>query len=149
MNENASENERDPLDEPDVEALKDRLIRSALVAGMTYPEAADWARVSSRTVRRRMAQPEFRAEVRARTGERLTQQAARLSEMGEQALTVLAGLLDHKNPVIQERSARAILTLGHRFRREVELVDRIEALELRLDAALGRPRAEEDSLEVS
>ena len=136
-------------DEPDVDSLKDELIRDALIAGMSYPDAAEEARVSSRTVRRRMADEGFRAQVRAGIAERMAQQSARLSGLGGKAIAALDELLDDENSVVRDRAVRTALTLGHQFRREVELIERIEDLERKLHDALGRPETEgEDDVVV-
>jgi len=58
---------------------RDRLIREALVSGMTYERAGEVAQVSERTVRRLMSDPAFRAEVNSLRAERTGRLADRLS----------------------------------------------------------------------
>lgn len=116
---------------------RDRLIREALVVGMSYERAGATAQVSERTVRRLMSDPSFRAEVHSLRAERTSRLADRLSELGDEALEVLVGLLSDDNPSVRARAVQTSLTMGVRFRREVEMSDRIETLERRIEALLG------------
>jgi len=50
---------------------------------------------------------------------------------------VLGGLLSDDNPSVRARAVQTSLTMGVRFRREVEMSDRIEMLEQRIEALLG------------
>lgn len=125
------------MDEDVVMGLRDRLIRDGLAAGMKYAEAGALANVSERTVRRLMADESFRHEVHASRAERTSRLADLFSELGGEAHRVLAELLHDDNPGVRARAAQIVLSMGSRFRREAEITDRIEALELRIDALLG------------
>ena len=129
-----------------VRESRDRLIREALVAGMTYEQAGATAKVSERTIRRLMSDASFQAEVHSLRAERTGRLADRLSELGDHALEALAGLLSDDNPSVRARAVQTSLTMGVRFRREVEMSDRIEMLEQRIEALLG---SEGDSSAVS
>ena len=129
--ENTSESD-DPVRES-----RDRLIREALVAGMSYEQAGAVAQVSERTVRRLMSEASFRGAVHSLRAERTGRLADRLSELGNVALDVLAGLLSDDNPSVRARAVQTSLTMGVRFRREVEMTDRIEMLERRIESLLG------------
>lgn len=120
-----------------VREARDRLIREALVSGMTYERAGEVAQVSERTVRRLMSDPAFWAEVHAMRAERTSRLADRISDLGDEALDVLGGLLSDENPSVRARAVQTSLTMGVRFRREVEMSDRIEMLEQRIEALLG------------
>lgn len=116
---------------------RDRLIREALIAGMTYEQAGATAQVSERTVRRLMSDPAFRAEVNSLRAERTGRLADRISELGDLALDALTDLLSDDSPSVRARAVQTSLTMGVRFRREVEMSDRIEMLEQRIEALLG------------
>jgi osmotically-inducible protein OsmY len=120
-----------------VRESRDRLIRDALVAGMTYEQAGATADVSERTVRRLMSDASFRSEVHSMRAERTSRLADRMSELGEDAVGVLAGLLSDENPSVRARAVQTSLAMGVRFRREVEMIDRIETLERRIESLLG------------
>ena len=77
--------------------------------------------------------------------ERTEQLSALLSESGRMAIATLFEALADENRSIALRAAQSLLSLGQRFRREVEMVDRIDALEERIDRYLGeRERRDAD-----
>lgn len=130
-NEHEADARRDPQDE---------LILAVLVAGGSYEDAAAAGGVSARTVRRRMSNEDFAAEVRSRRAERATRISAALLDIGHQAIAVLSEAMEDDNPAIRLKASQAALTLGQRYRRETEMMDRIEALERRADAErTGKP----------
>lgn len=112
----------------------DELIIAALITGASYEQAATAAGVSARTVRRRMADEDFASEVRSRRAERATRLSAALLDIGHQAIEVLSEALADENAGIRLKASQAVLTLGQRYRREVEVMDRIDALERRFNA---------------
>ena len=111
---------------------KDELIVAALVSGATYPEAAEIARVSARTVRRRMADEEFARRVSTGRGEWVSAVTGRLTEVAFDAVDTLRRGLSADRPVDQIRAAHEILVLGLRYRTDHELEGRFRALEQRL-----------------
>ena len=134
----------------DRRASQDEVIGAALAAGRSYDEAAAAANVSARTVRRRMADDRFAAEVRTLRAERASRLSARLLELGHDAIGVLARAMEDEQAGIQLRAAQTALTLGQRYRREVEMAERLAAVEHRLDLALGvgpsTPEGEDDEI---
>lgn len=118
---------------------RDELIKAALVSRHSYEEAGEAAGVSARTVRRRMADPAFAQDVRARRAERASALSGGLLDLGAKCLEVLSDALEDEDPGTRLRAAQAVLTLGQRFRREGEMTDRIARVEGRLDElALAR-----------
>jgi hypothetical protein len=71
----------------------DTLILAALSAGATQAEAAKQARVSVRTVARRVADPEFQAQLTAVRDEARRRLAAKLTDTGFEAIDALRDLL--------------------------------------------------------
>lgn len=132
-----------------VRESRDRLIRDALISGMTYEQAGALANVSERSVRRLMTGKTFRGEVSSLRAERTARLSDRLSELGDTALSVLSQLMEDESPGVRVRAVQTILTMGSRFRREVEMVERIDMLERRLDELVGRPDSEDGSHEVT
>lgn len=111
---------------------RDRLIRDGLVTGMTYAAAGALANVSERTVRRLMEDEVFRRDVHLLRAERRTRLADGLTALGDDAVELLAELMQDENPAVRLRAVQTALTLGTRFHREVEISDRIDLLEQRL-----------------
>jgi hypothetical protein len=108
---------------------------TALAAGATYAEAAEQANVSERTIRRRMADPDFRKRLSEARGQMLTLVVGRLTDYALDAVETLHELLvrgPDTLPSVRERAARTILDMGARLRESSELEDRIAALEARL-----------------
>jgi hypothetical protein len=121
-----SDNEKDPDN-------KDVLLALAIASGATAAEAAGQLNLSVRTVHRRQADPDFRtlvADIRAQTFERAF---GCLTDHMTRAAQKVAALIDHKDPVIQLRAARTLLTLGLRMHDAVDLTERVRRLEDELD----------------
>ncbi len=133
------------MDEPetgDVASAReheDGLLTQALAAGLTYAGAGRVAGVSERTVRRRMADPRFAADVSIRRGEHVAAVAGQLVGAGTDAIDVLRGCLAADSPAVRLRAAHLVLTLGTQLRHANELEDRLIALEagLRADDSQG------------
>jgi hypothetical protein len=87
----------------------DSALIAALAAGATHEAAAKHAGVSERTVRRRLADTEFRRRVDEARGEALDQAMARLSRAATGAATTLVMLLAKEvpQPCGSERAARS------------------------------------------
>ena len=110
------------------------LIVAALASGATYPEAADLAHVSPRTVRRRMADEAFARRVSMARGERVAAVTGRLTEVAFEAVDTLRLGLTAEKSVDQIRAAHEILVLGLRYRTDHELEGRLRAVEQQLEA---------------
>jgi HEAT repeat protein len=101
----------------------------ALAQGRSTREAARRAKVSERTATRRMADPEFRiavAEARAAMVERAL---GKLADGSTEAVDTLRRLLKAKAEGVRLSAARAFLEVGNKLRENVELEQRIRALE--------------------
>lgn len=117
-----------PVPEPRLDAA-DELLIEALANGATYAEAGDLADVSARTVRRRMADPAFAAEVAKRRTERLSMVSGRLSLLAQHALDVLEQKLGSAHPGEALRAADMVLSLDRRYREQVDFAARLLAVE--------------------
>ena len=124
------------LEDGDEWAVEDELLLAGLATGLTHVEVAALAGVSSKTVQRRVRDPRFAAEVRARKAARVERITGRLVELSERAVTVLeSGLGDEAAP-IRLRAADLVLGWSVRLRRESDLERRIAEIEL----GLAEPR---------
>jgi hypothetical protein len=94
------------------EAIEE-LIAVELGAGATYAEAGAAARVSARTVRRRMEDPEFRAEVNSLRRERVQAVRGRLATVASDGVSVLAELAAHaSSESVRLGAARALVQMS-------------------------------------
>jgi hypothetical protein len=107
----------------------DEVLVEALANGSSYAEAGDLAGVSARTVRRRMSDPTFSAEVAKRRNERLGVVSGRLSQLAERALDVLEGALASERAGEALRAADMVLSLDRRYREQVDFAARLLAVE--------------------
>jgi hypothetical protein len=90
----------------------DSVLVLALAGGASCRAAAKKARVSERTVRRRLAQDtDFVTQVRAARALLLRQSVARLAGAGAKAARTLASLCGSASEVVRLAAARAILQL--------------------------------------
>lgn len=105
---------------------------TALAAGATNREAGQVAGVSERTVRRRMADPGFRARVHDVRGEMLSRALGELTDASVEAAATLRKLLTARPPTVRLGAARAILELATRLRESTELGERVAAIENRI-----------------
>jgi AraC-like DNA-binding protein len=105
-----------------------------LAEGLSIAATARETRVSERTVRRRLADPVFAAEVDAATRERSREVASRLVSAGERSIAVLVELLDADPVGVRLAAAKTLLDHGNRiaFRRleAAELESRLRTLEV-------------------
>lgn len=127
---------------------QDFLILQELVNGGSYQQAAEAARVSPRTVRRRMADPDFASEVRALRSERASQLSAKLQSAGNGAADLLLELIGSPDAPLglRVRAASILLTSGARARRDSEWSDRLDELERRLQAGVADPPGGRDGV---
>jgi hypothetical protein len=87
----------------------DEAIVAALAAGGNVAAAARHARVSERTVHRRLEDPSFRAKVDQARTELVRQTVGRLAAVGVLATDKLHSLLGAKSEAVQLGAARAVL----------------------------------------
>lgn len=118
-------------------AANDELIIEALAAGLSYADAGASARVTARTVGRRMSDPEFAACVSQRRGERVSEITGALTTMSRDAIDVLRAIMADGKPGDQLRAAHLTLTLMSKFRSEIEMEQRLASVEHQL--AAGAP----------
>src|SRR5262245_66356005 len=108
----------------------DEALALLLAGGRTHHDAAAAARVSERTVRRRLADPRFRERVAALRAAMVERAAAILAEgMAEGAAVLRQLALEGRSEAVRLGAARALLELGVRLRESVELEQRVAALE--------------------
>ena len=106
----------------------------ALTQGMTQEAAARTVGVTSKTIRRKLADPRFTAKLRAAQDRIYEHAAGKLASLMTCAADTLGELLSEDNPSIRLRAAQVLLDSGLRFREHLELADRIAALEERQGA---------------
>src|SRR3954464_8575927 len=110
----------------------DVVLVAALAGGATYEDAAKQAGVSERTVRRRLDDPAFKRQVDEARAEILSQATARLTGAALDAVEALRGLLGSELDFARLGAARAILEVGAKYREQLDLAERVAALEERL-----------------
>jgi transposase-like protein len=114
---------------------KDVLLAMAIASGASSAETARDLDVSISTVKRRMADPEFKQLVNDLRREMLTTALGRMSHNMTRAADTVAALLDAEEPYIRLRAARAMLTLGMKLNDAVDLTERIHELEMKVAQA--------------
>lgn len=148
----------DPLDrsQSDGEAQQrrssqDQMLREALVSGLSYSEAAALCGCSARTVRRRMADPQFRLRLAEGRARRRSELCGKLNALEWRAVSTMGDCLDADSPGTRLRAAEAILNASRHARLEVELDDRLSVTERALrhllnpDDAVMDQSAEEEA----
>jgi hypothetical protein len=116
---------------------QDEIITAALERGASYAEAAELAGTSARTVRRRMADDEFRIEVFGRRAERAGQVTGELIRASADAVGVLEACLQSESESVQLRAAQTLIELGHKLRAAHDLEERVRRLERQTGASRG------------
>jgi hypothetical protein len=109
----------------------DARIVGALAAGHPYAEAAKIAGCSERTVRRRMQDPLFRAEVEEMKKQIVEQTSASLATLAVKALGTLEPLMNDGEPWLRQKTALAVIDLSIRYREAALLDERVAMLEER------------------
>jgi hypothetical protein len=104
----------------------------ALAAGQTVRDAARTAGLGERTVRRRLADPDFRRGVSQLRGEMVDRALGRAADGMSEAADMLRRLLRAKRENIRLGAARSLLEFGVRLRESVELEARLAALEKKI-----------------
>src|SRR5437879_5891418 len=116
----------------------DSALLVALAVGHTVREAAQLAGIAERTATRRTADAEFRRRVAELRGEMVSQALGRLADASVEAAETLRSLLGGNSESARLGAAKAILELGNKLRENVELEQRLTALEQQL-ALRGKP----------
>jgi hypothetical protein len=111
---------------------KDVLLAMALAAGASASDAARQLELSLSTVKRRMADPDFRQFVSELRAQMLERALGRVTDNMTQAADTLVKLLNDPSPAIQIRASRALLTLGLRLHDAVDLANRVHEVEAEL-----------------
>jgi hypothetical protein len=108
---------------------------AALATGATLRAAAKAVGINERTARRRWADPAFQRQVRELRAVAVERASGRLSCNLMRAVNGLRQLLDAEGESIRLGACRAMLELGMKLRQEVDLEQRIAALEARAAAS--------------
>ena len=107
----------------------DELIITALASGATQVEAGLAARVSDRTVRRRLEDEAFVEQVRKTRTELISQAGGRAASLVSNAVAVFQELLGSANETIRLRAAQAVIDTGRRLVTESDIAARLDRLE--------------------
>ncbi|MDB5312773.1 MAG: hypothetical protein JWO38_6975 [Gemmataceae bacterium] len=113
---------------PSKEYADEVLIRR-LAYGDTIPDAARIAKVSERTVFRRLNNPTFRNRLSATQAAALSPAYGMLTTGLTDACFQLTQLVRHPNPHVGFKAAKAVVDLTLKMREQVEVEDRVTALE--------------------
>lgn len=122
---------RESVDRPARRRKGDEAVLAALAAGHTNVEAAKIARLSAKTVQRRLNDPLFRAELDELKLQVVQQTAAGLGDAATSAVFTLKKLLASRDEWVQLRSASTILDVAVKYREALELSERVAQLEER------------------
>ena len=104
----------------------------ALAAGQSVRDAATSAGVSERTAFRRLADPEFAAQVAALRADMIRTAAGRLAAGMTDAADVLRALLTNDDPHVRHKAAVKLLEVGTKVVELADLQRRVDDLERRL-----------------
>ena len=115
----------------------DSLLALALATGQSVGAVAEQAGLNRRTIERKLADPAFRRQVAEFRGELIATALGRLADNMTRAADTVAALLDAPEPHLRLRAARALMSLGLRFRDSVDVTDRIRDLERELARRQG------------
>jgi hypothetical protein len=112
----------------------------ALACGASPESAAQKAGLSVRTVYRRQADPAFRAQVNEVRADMVRRAASLFTAAGMPAIQTITTLQGSAaSEAVRLEAARAIIELGCKLRETVELMERLTALEARLESWLATP----------
>jgi hypothetical protein len=104
---------------------------AALAGGLTVAAAAKKAKLSERTVYRRLQDPAFRTAVSQACGAMLSQAIGLLAASAVEAVSTLKEALADEDASVRIRAARSVLELGQRLRQQLEFEERLFNLETR------------------
>jgi hypothetical protein len=109
----------------------------ALACGATPENAAQKTGFGLRTVYRRLAEPAFRARVQEARTEMVRRVAGMLTAAGIGSIKTFTTLQESAvSDSVRLGAARAIIELGCKVRDSVELIERLAAVEARLESLL-------------
>jgi hypothetical protein len=107
----------------------------SLACGTSVETAAQKAGMSVRTVYRRLADPEFQAQVKEVRTDMLRRAAAMLTAAGMAAIKTFTTLQESaQSESVRLGAARSIIELGCKLREMVEITERLAQLEARMEA---------------
>jgi hypothetical protein len=110
----------------------------ALACGASPEGAAQKAGLSVRTVYRRQADPAFRAQVNEVRADMVRRAASLFTAASMPAIKTITTLQESAtSEAVRLGAARGIIELGCKLRETVELMERLAALEGRLESLLG------------
>jgi hypothetical protein len=115
----------------------DEVLLDSLAAGNTYARAGELAGCSPRTVRRRVTDPDFRAELARRRAARTLELVGTVSALESLAVQTIRECLTAEKDADRLRAAGIALSLGQRLRQAVDVDDRLAAQEAMLADLLG------------
>src|SRR5215203_4591079 len=113
---------------------------TALLSEPTIAKAAARAGVSESTLLRWMAEPEFKARLRAARRSVVEAAIGRLQQAAAQAVDALARNLTCGIPAVEVGAARSVLDQAIKAVELVDLAERVEALEQAAEAAAEREK---------
>jgi hypothetical protein len=116
---------------------KDVIWAMALASGATQAVAAEQAGTSPRTIRRKLARPEFRQLVADLRAELIGQALGRMANNMTRAADSLGALLDSEDERVRLRTCRALLSLGLKMRDSVDLTERVREIEAEIARKQG------------
>lgn len=109
--------------------MSEELLILSLARGCSYQQSARASGCSVSTVQRRQQDQVFRAKVMKCRGEILSQSCGLLADATLTAAKKLRGLCKSKNEAVSLAACRAVLEMAGRYRDQLDLVARLEALE--------------------
>jgi hypothetical protein len=108
----------------------DEKLLMVLACGATVEAAARTVGVSDRTVYRRLKDAAFRRKLQDLRADMVQRTSGALTAAGAEAVRTLLGLLKEATPgSVRLGAARAVLEWGVKLRENVELEERLQALE--------------------
>jgi transposase-like protein len=119
---------------------KQEAVALALASGRTVAEVVTTCGSSERTIRRWLAQDDFRRQVAELRAEMLRRALGKLADAAVEAVDTLRGLLSAEGESARLGAARVILEQGVKLRESTDLEARLAALEERLAAAGGKEK---------
>lgn len=115
-------------------SAEDDMLVEALAAGMSYAAAAGVVGCSSRKVQRRVADARFQERLAHRRALRTIEVVGALTNLEQEAVGVLGGVLKHGRPAEQLKAVALVLQMGPRLRAVVGADARLTAMEREIRA---------------
>jgi hypothetical protein len=117
---------------------KDETAMLALACGATVDKAAQQAKLSKRTLYRRLAQPAFRRRVQAARAEMLQRTAGTATAATPAALKANVELFTgSSSDAVRLGAARSVMEIALKLREITDLEERLSALEQKIDGDTG------------